>query len=152
MKKLLSAAAALMLAATIVAAGACAGGGGSSTDSRDPNAPVSHPVDAAVLENGKAVYLRNCAPCHGEAGHGDGPASATLNPKPRDHSNGEYMDALTDQKIADTIRMGGVISGYPNMPSSPHIRGDDMVALIAYVRTLSHDPSEITAIELKPES
>ncbi len=105
-----------------------------------------------MLDHGREVYTRNCAPCHGPEGRGDGPASATLNPKPRDHSNAEYMDRLTDQKIADTIRMGGAISGYPNMPSSPHIRGADMVALVAFVRTLGHPVDEIIEVELQTES
>ncbi len=49
----------------------------------------------------------------------------------------EYMTRLTDDMIAETVKMGGVIRGYPNMPSSPHIKGDEMVGLIAFVRRLS---------------
>lgn len=126
--------------------GAC---GGTPEPPPDPNAPVVHQVTPAMMEQGKATYMANCAPCHGPEGKGDGPASATLNPKPRNHSNSEYMDALTDQKVADTVRMGGIISGYPNMPSSPHITGDDVPALIAYVRSLGH-PEGIETVTLKP--
>ncbi len=72
------------------------------------------------------------------------------NPAPRNHSNSEYMDQLTDQKIADTVRMGGIISGYPNMPSSPHITGTDVVALIAYVRALGRGPDGVQTVTLAP--
>jgi mono/diheme cytochrome c family protein len=48
------------------------------------------------------------------------------------------MDTLTDETIGKTIQMGGAISGKPSMPSNPQIRGDELAALIAYVRSLSH--------------
>ena len=128
------------------------GGGSDSAAAADPNAPVTIPVTADVLARGREVSIANCAPCHGPLGKGDGPASATLNPKPRDHSNRVYMDELADQKIADTVRMGGLISGYPNMPSSPHIKGDDMAALVAYVRSLSRGAANVASVELKLQS
>lgn len=100
-----------------------------------------------MLERGQAVYKMNCVPCHGPGGKGDGPSAATLNPKPRDHTNPEIMDALTDRRIADTVQKGGIISGYPNMPSSPHIRGEDIVALVAFVRSLHRDTVESVDLE-----
>jgi mono/diheme cytochrome c family protein len=99
-----------------------------------------------MLAKGQNTYKLNCVPCHGPLGKGDGPSAAGLNPPPRDHSNKEYMARLTDDMIAQTVQMGGAIRGYPNMPSSPHIRGEDMVALIAFVRRLS-DPS-VQKVEL----
>lgn len=122
------------------AVAACSGGASEAPAPATPavadDQPPAIAIDAAMMQRGNTVYQMNCAPCHGATGKGDGPGAAALNPKPRDHSNGEYMDALTDQKIADVVTMGGIISGYPNMPSSPHIRGDDLVALVAFVRTL----------------
>jgi len=47
------------------------------------------------------------------------------------------MSMLTDKQLADVIQMGGAIKGKPLMPSNPQIRGDDMAALVAYVRSLS---------------
>ncbi len=34
------------------------------------------PADAASLERGGEMYARSCAPCHGDAGAGDGPVTA----------------------------------------------------------------------------
>lgn len=96
-------------------------------------------VSAADLEKGREVYKANCVPCHGPEGRGDGPSAATLNPKPRNHADPELMDTLSDKRIAETVRMGGIISGYPNMPASPHLRGEELVALVAYVRSLHRD-------------
>ena len=133
------------------AAGAAIGSGNAAAAGAAPTA-VTYEVTAEMLESGKKVYQRNCAPCRGDAGRGDGPSSANLRPRPRDHSNAEYMDRLSDQRIAETVRRGGVISGYPMMPSSPHIQGADLVALVAFVRTLSHPAEEVDTVELEVES
>ena len=94
-------------------------------------------ITPELLGRGVEGYARSCAPCHGPGGKGDGPSAATLNPPPRDHTNTEYMSRLSDKQIADTIKMGGIISGYPNMPSNPNLSRDDIVALVAFVRRLS---------------
>jgi mono/diheme cytochrome c family protein len=115
--------------------GACGSGGGAE-EAADPG-PKPYEITDAMLAKGQHTYKLNCVPCHGPQGKGDGPSAAGLNPPPRDHSNAEYMARLTDDMIAETVQMGGVIRGYPNMPSSPHIRGEEMVALVAFVRRLS---------------
>jgi len=116
----------------------------SDPDSRGPadrgKAPAASPAKAitpAVLQKGQAIYKTNCVPCHGVSGKGDGPGAGVLKPPPRDHTDYAYMSTLTDQNIADVIKMGGAIKGRPLMPSHPQIGGDDMDALVAYIRTLS---------------
>lgn len=104
-------------------------------------------VTPALLAKGKETYKFNCVPCHGPLGKGDGPSAATLNPKPRDHSNPELMDALTDKRIAETVRMGGAMNGYPNMPASPHIRGEELIALVAHVRSLHRGQVDSVDVE-----
>ena len=94
-------------------------------------------VSPAVIEKGRALYKANCSACHGESGKGDGPGAGVLKPKPRDHTDGAYMKTLTDKDIANVVQMGGAMKGMPMMPSSPQIRGADLDALIAYVRSLS---------------
>ena len=63
----------------------------------------------------------------------------------------ELIRSLADQDIADTIKMGGAPRGYPNMPSSPHIRGDDMLALVGYVRSLSRGADDAGTITIAAE-
>jgi mono/diheme cytochrome c family protein len=75
--------------------------------------------------------------CHGETGKGDGPGAGVLKPPPRDHTDAAYMKTLSDQEIGDIIRMGGAPKGKPLMPSHPQINGNDLAALVAYVRSLS---------------
>lgn len=90
-----------------------------------------------MLEKGRAIYKANCVACHGETGKGDGPGSGVLKPPPRDHTDAEYMNTMSDEEIAKVIQMGGAIKGRPLMPSHPQIRGAEMDALVAYVRSLS---------------
>jgi mono/diheme cytochrome c family protein len=102
-----------------------------ATDSAAAAAPV------ADLAKGKTLFDGTCAACHGPLGKGDGPGAASLNPKPRDFSNKEYMVKLTDTEIRNTIKYGGAIKGMPQMPSHPQFNDTDLAALVAYVRSLS---------------
>jgi mono/diheme cytochrome c family protein len=94
-----------------------------------------------VLQRGREIYKANCVACHGETGKGDGPGAGVLKPPPRDHTDRAYMSTLSDKEIGDIIRMGGAIKGKPLMPSHPQLNGDDLAAIVAYVRSLSEPPA-----------
>jgi mono/diheme cytochrome c family protein len=126
---------------------ACGGDGGAPAAEAEKQ-PTSTAVTAALLERGVTVYKANCIPCHGPLGKGDGPSAASLNPKPRDHTNREYMDGVSDEQIAATVVQGGALRGYPNMPSHPHIKGEDLVGLVAHVRTLSRGVEEVDEVAI----
>jgi mono/diheme cytochrome c family protein len=110
----------------------------SDKDDDDDRPKASRKVTPEVLAKGQGVYKTTCAPCHGDLGKGDGPASRIFKPPPRDHTDASYMDTITDEEMGKTIQMGGALKGKPSMPSNPQIRGEDLHALIAYVRSLSH--------------
>jgi hypothetical protein len=57
------------------------------------------------------------------------------------------MDKLSDKRIAETVRMGGIISGLPNMPASQHQRGEELVGLVAFVRSLHRE--EVESVDLE---
>jgi mono/diheme cytochrome c family protein len=141
--------AAPLAAASLVAAlAACGGDSGEQSAAAEAAGPRPTVVTAGLLERGAGVYKVNCIACHGPLGKGDGPSAATLDPKPRDHSNRAYMDGLSDEQIAATIVQGGAPRGYPNMPSNPHIKGEDLVALVAHVRTLSRGHDGVSEVLL----
>lgn len=52
--------------------------------------------------SGEALYLRECAPCHGPAGHGDGPEAPTFRNAPRDL--GDLARAEPSARIVDRVR------------------------------------------------
>jgi Cu-processing system permease protein len=135
----------LAAAAALILFTACGAEGSAEATAAAAGDPPAGVVTAAMLDQGRATYIGNCAPCHGTGGKGDGPSSANLDPKPRDHTDGAYMSQLSDKQIADTVRFGGVISGKPQMPSSPHLQGAELDSLIAYVRSLSATPGEQVA-------
>ncbi len=96
---------------------------------------VAHAADA---EQGKKLYGQFCASCHGQSGKGDGPAAAALNPKPRDHTNKEYMSKMSDDEMFKVIKNGGASVGKsPLMPPwGASLKDDQIRDIMAYVRTL----------------
>lgn len=93
---------------------------------------------AADVEQGKKLYGQFCATCHGQSGKGDGPGAAALNPKPRDHTDKEYMSKMSDEEMMKVIKNGGVSVGKsPLMPPwGASLKDDQIQDVIAYIRTL----------------
>jgi mono/diheme cytochrome c family protein len=56
---------------------------------------------------GKHLYAKYCAVCHGTEGKGDGFNAYNLDPKPRDFTDSQYMDPLSDPRLLETISQGG---------------------------------------------
>jgi mono/diheme cytochrome c family protein len=85
---------------------------------------------------GKEKFNQICASCHGEKGHGDGPAAAALNPKPRNLSDAKYVSAISDEQLFKTIKEGGAAVGKSAlMPAWGSVLNDsDIWNVIAYVR------------------
>jgi hypothetical protein len=87
-----------------------------------PPAPTPPPASA------DQVFSTRCSVCHGQDGKGAGPASATLNPKPRDYTNAEWQKSVSDEQIKKTIVEGGQAVGKsplmapnPDLASHPEI-------------------------------
>lgn len=135
----------LAAAAALILFAACGAAGSAEATAAPDGEPPAGVVTAAMLAQGRETYVANCAPCHGTEGRGDGPSAANLDPKPRDHTDAATMSQISDQQIADTVRFGGAISGKPQMPSSPHLQGAELDALVAYVRSLSEPAGERVA-------
>lgn len=91
---------------------------------------------------GKQRYDLLCASCHGATGKGDGPAAPALTPKPRNHADGKYMNALTDKYLFDIIKGGGASVGKsPLMPPwASQLSDQDIRNVMAYIRTLAVPP------------
>jgi mono/diheme cytochrome c family protein len=88
---------------------------------------------------GKYLYAKYCSICHGTEGKGDGFNAFNLNPKPKDFTEKQYMQALTDEKLIETISHGGRgVNKSPSMPSGDgRLTKQEIEYLVAYVRTFA---------------
>lgn len=84
-------------------------------------------------------FMTFCVPCHGPAGKGDGLAAAALNPKPRNLTDGNYMNARTDAQLMNVIKNGSaaeklspLMTGYGSMLNDKEIK-----EVVAFIRSLA---------------
>jgi mono/diheme cytochrome c family protein len=100
----------------------------------------------ALLDEGKRTYAKQCLPCHGSAGDGQGEAAYLLYPKPRDFTLGEYRlvstwDGIpTDEDLYRTISRGMPGSA---MPSWAHLSERTRWGLVHYIKSFSKRPLDI---------
>jgi mono/diheme cytochrome c family protein len=111
----------------------------SQTQTQTP-AASSAPV-ASDVDEGAKIYAEKCSVCHGANGKGDGPGGAALNPKPRDHTDGKYMNTRTDDELLAVLH-----NGKGAMPAWKGVLTDDqMKAVLKHVRSLAVPPYTPTA-------
>lgn len=136
---------ALLLAAFALAA--C--GGGASVATQPQGTPVPTPPaeyadktnpmagNQTAADAGKQTFGTNCTPCHGTDAKGDGPAAASLNPKPADLADLE--SSFSDAYIFWRISEGGAMSPFNSqMPSWKNTLSEDQIwQVVTYLRTLN---------------
>lgn len=119
---------------------------------------VLPPVDVMIagmpserlLTRGRDLYRANCSSCHGDNGMGDGPAGATMNPKPRSfHTLPGWTNGSKVSQIYRTLEEGIVRNG---MASYSYLPPEDRFALAHVVRafTAGHPadtPEDLQALE-----
>ena len=123
---------------------ACGGSAGDSNtqDLERPAPPADYagktnPLanDATAVEAGKQLYATNCVSCHGAKAMGDGPASNSLNPKPKPLAM--EMKSLKDDYLFWRISEGGAFPPFTSaMPAWKAILSEDEIwKVITYLRT-----------------
>ena len=96
-------------------------------------------IPAAAVAEGDQIWTTRCSLCHGAGGKGDGPASAPLNPKPRDLTDKKWQTSVDDAHIELVIVKGGTaVKLSPMMAANPDLESkpDVVRALRAKVRNL----------------
>ena len=89
-------------------------------------------VNEASLAKGKAVYVKECASCHGDTGKGDGPAAKGLEKKPGDLASTKTL-GQSDGALFWKITEG-------NKPMATYektLTEEDRWHVINYMRTLA---------------
>lgn len=95
---------------------------------------------------GMSIFTQNCVICHGPEGHGDGPASAGLNPKPANFW--ERVDSTEEKQVRVVTNGGASEKLSPIMPSFEDSLSPQQIRdVVAYVRERfpAHRPSDLTA-------
>ncbi len=98
---------------------------------------ASHPMTYEQRQ-GKYVYAKYCAVCHGNEGKADGFNTYNLDPKPRDLSEQHYLSEFSDERLIQIIRDGGRgANKSPSMPPYGWTLGKDEITYVAaFVRSL----------------
>ncbi len=112
---------------------------------RDAQKKNPIPADAGSRATGKILYARNCLPCHGATGKGNGPVASMLDKAPSD---------LTDSRFAkdtDGTLFWKIGNGHTPMPKFENSLPDESRwNVVNYLRTLIVVPA--TAPSTAPSS
>jgi mono/diheme cytochrome c family protein len=87
-------------------------------------AVCSHAADDAT---GARLYAERCSGCHGDHGHGDGPAAAALVPKPRNFVDAAFWKDHTLAQVKATVTNGKP----PMMPGFVGVLSDAEIDAVA---------------------
>lgn len=107
--------------------------------------------------DGKLIYDKQCAVCHGPEGRGDGPAAYLLFPKPRNLTEGVFKIRSTPSGYPPTGAdlLHTVSEGIPGsaMPAFAWLAEEERRAVVDYVRQLAGlaAEEESPVIEVPPE-
>jgi mono/diheme cytochrome c family protein len=90
-------------------------------------------------QQGKMLFARYCVVCHGIEGKGDGFNAFNLDPHPRDLSDKQYMSSCSDERLYQTIDLGGRgVNKSPSMPSwGGRLNRQEIGYVLDYVRSFS---------------
>jgi cytochrome c553 len=88
-------------------------------------------------DEARQMFGTLCAACHGTDGTGNGPAAASLNPKPRNYTDAAWQASVTDDELRAIIVKGGQAVGKSAMmPGNPQLadRAEVVDALVQIIR------------------
>jgi len=97
-------------------------------------ASILFAAGTAFASDGKALFEANCAKCHGTDGKGT--TKMGMKAGAKDLTDAKVQSSVTDDKIADAIKNGIKEGDKLKMKGFPDLVGDDVKALVAYVRSL----------------
>ena len=91
---------------------------------------------AGNIAEGKLLYQKNCALCHGRTGRGDGEAGRAMNPPPADIAASSKLPMASDGYLYWTVAEGGVPLGTAMPPFKSTLKADEIWKILIYLRSL----------------
>jgi DMSO reductase family type II enzyme heme b subunit len=99
-------------------------------------------ASALLAQDGKAVYEKWCAGCHGDTGAGDGFASKAMLPHPRDFTKGIYKirttasgEIPTDADLRHVVEVGMPGTAMPEWKT--RLSDAEIGAVVQYIKSFS---------------
>jgi len=99
------------------------------------------PVAALDLAQGKTIYDRTCAQCHGVTGHGDGPQAALLDPKPVPLGDPKVVGGVTPAIMYRIASVG--VAGTPMVGFAGALTPQQRWNVVSYIISLRATPAQV---------
>lgn len=99
-----------------------------------------------LLKLGQQAFAKNCVPCHGAKGDGQGTAAYLLYPKPRNFVLAKFRLVSTwDYTPTDEDLFRTISRGMPGsaMPSWSHLTEETRWGLVHYIKSFASNPGKI---------
>ena len=104
------------------------------------------PAHLPDLGRGDALFQTNCAACHGAAGHGNGPAAASLDPKPvnfTDRARAQERSIFALEQVIDQGIDGTAMQSFASLPAQDRWDLAFKVGTFAYPTKLAAEGKRI---------
>jgi high-affinity iron transporter len=99
------------------------------------------PSKAIDLVDGRTIYERNCASCHGSFGRGDGPQSRGMTPAPPAIGTVETMRAVSPALMYRIVSVG--VAGTTMVGWADRLSADERWNVVAYVNAMRTTPGQV---------
>lgn len=97
----------------------------------------AHNMGKGRILEGKKIYIKNCAVCHGTTGQGDGAGAKHLNPPTPDFTSTRFWKGKSDSYLFHIIS-----NGLETMPSwSEKLSPRQISDVLHYIRIFRHQTS-----------
>jgi mono/diheme cytochrome c family protein len=107
---------------------------------------AAQPPPQVVLEQGKALYEKHCAYCHGADGKADTPVGRLLTPHPRNFADPVEMARVSVDRMYHAIKEGRPRTA---MPVWEHVLTETQIGdVIDYVRSLASPQALTLSVDL----
>ncbi len=107
-------------------------------------------VAGADPNQGAHWFSFYCVHCHGWNGKGDGPTASALDPRPRNQTNGKYLNNITNLELFTVIKGGGEARELSSLmpPWGNVLQDQDIWNVVAFLRAIANPGYKASADEV----